>query len=67
MNIYYILMIYNISFIFSKLELKFKKRIQSNLNEDNIMSNLFINDLYTNLKIGTPNQEIPITLKLQNP
>ena len=65
-NIFYILMIYNISFIFSKLELKFKKRIQSNLNEDNIMSNLFINDLYTNLKIGTPNQEIPITLKLQN-
>ena len=65
-NIFYILMIYNISFIFSKIELKFKKRIKSDLNEGNIMENLFINDLYTYIKIGTPSQEIPITVKLQN-
>ena len=39
-------MIFNISFIFSKIELKFKKRIKSDLNEGNIMENfiMYLND-----------------------
>ena len=37
----------------------------SNLNQENIIKALKMNDIYTNIKIGNPQQEIPITLKLQ--
>ena len=64
--IYFIyLIIYHKSFISSKIQLNFKRRIISNLNKENIIKALKMNDIYTNIKIGNPQQEIPITLKLQ--
>ena len=65
--IYFIyLIIYHKSFISSKIKLNFKRRMISNLNQENIIKALKMNDIYTNIKIGNPQQEIPITLKLQN-
>ena len=49
----------------SLLTLNFKRNITKDLSPDNLMINLFKNDIYTNFDIGTPNQEIPISIKLQ--
>ena len=49
----------------SLLTLNFKRNLTKDLSPDNLMINLFKNDIYTNFDIGTPNQEIPISIKLQ--
>jgi len=49
----------------SLLTLNFKRNLTKDLSPDNLMDNLFKNDIYTYLDIGTPNQKIPISIKLQ--
>ena len=49
----------------SLLTLNFKRNLTKDLSPDNLMVNLFKNDIYTYFDIGTPNQKIPISIKLQ--
>ena len=53
-------------FIFSNIQLKFKRKLLKDLTSDNIIQNLIINNMNIIFKIGTPKQEIPVTIKLQH-
>ena len=51
--------------IYSLLTLNFKRNLTKDLSPDNLMANLYKNDIYTYFDIGTPKQKIPISIKLQ--
>ena len=46
------------------LKIPFKTKEKKNLSSDNIISKLIENDIYIEIKIGTPTQNIPLYLKL---
>ena len=53
-------------FIFSNIQFQFKRKLLKDLTSDNIIQNLIINNMNIIFKIGTPQQEIPVTIKLQH-
>ena len=46
------------------MKIPFKTKEKKNLSSDNIISKLIENDIYIEIKIGTPTQNIPLYLKL---
>ena len=48
---------------FSYLKLPFKRNL-SNLNKENLMKNLYINNIYTEINLGTPFQNFNFQIKL---
>ena len=53
-------------FIYSNIQLKFKRNLLKDLTPENIIPNIIINNMNIILKIGKPQQEIPVTIKLQH-
>ena len=53
-------------FIFSNIQFQFKRKLLKDLTSENIIQNLIINNMNIIFKIGTPQQEIPVTIKLQH-
>ena len=47
------------------LKLSFERNLTS-LTTENIMQKIYNNDIYTNIKIGSHSQEIPITYKMNS-
>ena len=52
--------------VFSYFSLHFQRNLTNELSPDNLMENLFRNSILTNFFIGTPKQEIKMSIKLQN-
>ncbi len=52
--------------VFSYFLLHFQRNLTNELSPDNLMENLFRNSILTNFFIGTPKQEIKMSIKLQN-
>ncbi len=48
------------------LKLPFERNLTSSLTPDNLMQNLFNNDIYTKIKIGSEKEEIPISFKMNS-
>ena len=48
------------------LKLSFKRNLTSSLTPENLMQNLFNNDIYTKIKIGSEKEEIPISFKMNS-
>ena len=46
------------------MKIPFKTKEKKNISSDNIISKLIENDIYIEIKIGTPTQNIPLYLKL---
>ena len=46
--------------------MKFERNFTKELTSQNIINNLFINDIFTKIKIGNPLQEIPVSIKFEN-
>jgi len=54
-----------IQFSFMKiLIIPFKRKINQNINENNLMENLFKNEIYSKISIGSPSQKLNIFIKL---
>ena len=52
-------------FNMKNLILNFKSKSNNNLKENNLIEYLFLNEIYTEIKIGTPEQKINMFIKLQ--
>ena len=52
--------------VISKLSFHFTRNITKDLSPNNLMDNLFKNDIITFFEIGNQKQKIPISIKLQN-
>ena len=48
------------------LKLKFERNITSNLTPNNLMSNLYNNDIFTYIKLGSNLEKIPISFKMNS-
>ena len=48
------------------LKLSFERNLSSSLTPENLMQNLFNNDIYTKIKIGSEKEEIPISFKMNS-
>ena len=62
-NFFIIIIISQIKLISSNIILNFKTSLNKTLTKENLMENLFTNKIYIEIKIGTPEQKIPMYLK----
>ena len=60
------LKIFNIIYAINYISFNFNRNLTENLEGSDLMSELFHNNIYSNIEIGTPIQNIPVQFKLQN-
>jgi hypothetical protein len=58
--------IFNIIYAINYISFNFNRNFTENLEDSDLMSELFHNNIYSNIEIGTPIQNIPVQFKLQN-
>ena len=62
----FFILFFNLTFSFPLITIPFKRVFKyEKMTEENIMENLFYNDLEVNIEIGTPPKKYPLLIKLQ--
>ena len=62
----FFILFFNLTFSFPLITIPFKRVFRyEKMTEENIMENLFYNDLDVNIEIGTPPKKYPLLIKLQ--
>ncbi len=64
--LYYLQIIITLTTSIKILKLKFERNITSNLTPNNLMSNLYNNDIFTYIKLGSNLEKIPISFKMNS-
>ena len=63
-----VILFFNLNFSFPLITFPFKRVFKYDImTEENIMENLFYNDIEVNIEIGTPPKKYPLLIKLQQP
>ena len=50
---------------FKIIKLPFKRKLNTNLNENNLIESLYFNEIYTKIEVGEPSEKFNIFIKLQ--
>ena len=64
--LYYLQIIITLTTSIKILKLKFERNITSILTPNNLMSNLYNNDIFTYIKLGSNLEKIPISFKMNS-